>query len=213
MNYHYHLQGLIYGLINGTRYEYIHDKDGFKFFCYSNIFPISNQIMKNDIRKMIISSPDPNFISVLDGQFNSFSKAINIGNMRFELDSVKRLDMKIPSHLPFTMITGTPIIIRIPREKYVKYGIASRLDYEYLYWRKDQPARLADLQSWIPALDNGNVEKALKKGGLKVADIGCGHGVSTILMAKAYPDSKFYGFDNHAESIEHARNKAKQEGC
>lgn len=46
MNYHYHLQGLIYGLINGTRYEYIHDKDGFKFFCYSNIFPISNQIMK-----------------------------------------------------------------------------------------------------------------------------------------------------------------------
>jgi SAM-dependent methyltransferase len=76
-----------------------------------------------------------------------------------------------------------------------------------------KPGYIANLvSSWIPALDNGNVEKALKKGGLKVADIGCGHGISTILMAKAYPDSKFYGFDNHAESIEHARNKAKQEG-
>ena len=76
-----------------------------------------------------------------------------------------------------------------------------------------KPAYEANLvSSWIPALDNGNVEKALKKDGLKVADIGCGHGVSTILMAKAYPNSKFYGFDNHAGSIEYARNKAKAEG-
>jgi len=76
-----------------------------------------------------------------------------------------------------------------------------------------KPGYLANLvSSWIPALNNGNVEQALKKGGLKVADIGCGHGVSTILMAKAYPDSKFYGFDSHAESIEYARNKAKEEG-
>ncbi len=68
------------------------------------------------------------------------------------------------------------------------------------------------VSSWIPALDNRNVEQALKKGGLKVADIGCGYGVSTILMAKAYPNSKFYGYDNHAESIESARNKAKEDG-
>jgi methylase of polypeptide subunit release factors len=38
------------------------------------------------------------------------------------------------------------------------------------------------VSSWIPALDNGIVEQALKKDGLKVADIGCGYGVSTILM-------------------------------
>ena len=47
---------------------------------------------------------------------------------------------------------------------------------------------------------------------MKVADIGCGHGISTILMAKAYPNSKFYGFDNHPASIEYARNKAREEG-
>ena len=76
-----------------------------------------------------------------------------------------------------------------------------------------KPGYTANLvSSWIPALDNGKVEQGLKKGGLKVADIGCGHGISTILMAKAYPNSKFYGFDNHPASIEYARNKAREEG-
>jgi SAM-dependent methyltransferase len=70
------------------------------------------------------------------------------------------------------------------------------------------------VSSWIPALDNGKVEQRLKQQGtrgLKVADIGCGYGTSTILMAKAYPKSTFYGFDNHPASIEYARNKAKEE--
>ncbi|MFL6409538.1 MAG: class I SAM-dependent methyltransferase [Nitrososphaeraceae archaeon] len=69
------------------------------------------------------------------------------------------------------------------------------------------------VSSWIPALDNGKVEQRLKQeGGLKVADIGCGHGIPTILMAKAYPNCKFYGFDNHRASIEYARKKTREEG-
>ncbi|MFL6419834.1 MAG: class I SAM-dependent methyltransferase [Nitrososphaeraceae archaeon] len=77
-----------------------------------------------------------------------------------------------------------------------------------------KPAYIANLVgSWIPALDNGKVEQRLKQeGGLKVADIGCGYGITTILMAKAYPNCKFYGFDNHPASIEYARNKAREEG-
>jgi SAM-dependent methyltransferase len=76
-----------------------------------------------------------------------------------------------------------------------------------------RPSYTANLvSSWIPALDNGKVEQKLKQGGLKVADIGCGHGVSTILMAKAYPNCKFYGFDNHPASIEYARKKYREEG-
>src|ERR687887_2011826 len=77
-----------------------------------------------------------------------------------------------------------------------------------------RPAYTANLvSSWIPALDNGKVEQRLKREiGLIVADIGCGHGISTILMAKAYPNCKFYGFDNHLPSIEYARNKAREEG-
>jgi 2-polyprenyl-3-methyl-5-hydroxy-6-metoxy-1,4-benzoquinol methylase len=62
---------------------------------------------------------------------------------------------------------------------------------------------------WIPALDG--VEEKLKAGG-KVADIGCGHGVSTAVMAAAYPDSEIHGFDYHDSSIEAARAEAEREG-
>lgn len=65
------------------------------------------------------------------------------------------------------------------------------------------------IASWIPALTG--IEEKLKAGG-KVADIGCGHGSSTIIMAKAYPASKFWGFDNHEKSIETARQRAKDAG-
>jgi SAM-dependent methyltransferase len=68
------------------------------------------------------------------------------------------------------------------------------------------------VSSWIPSLDGGKVEEKLKRGDAIVADVGCGHGISTILMAKAYPNSKFIGFDNHGASIEIARKRAKEEG-
>lgn len=63
--------------------------------------------------------------------------------------------------------------------------------------------------AWIPALEG--VEAKLKAGA-RVADIGCGHGASTIIMAKAFPKSTFIGFDNHAPSIEAARKAAEKEG-
>jgi SAM-dependent methyltransferase len=63
--------------------------------------------------------------------------------------------------------------------------------------------------SWIPSLTG--IEEKLKAGG-KVADVGCGHGASTIIMAQAYPNSRFHGFDNHAPSIEHAQRAAEEAG-
>jgi SAM-dependent methyltransferase len=65
------------------------------------------------------------------------------------------------------------------------------------------------VSSWIPSL-NG-VEAKLKAGG-KIADVGCGKGASSILMAKAYPKSHVYGFDYHDGSIAAARESAKKEG-
>lgn len=64
--------------------------------------------------------------------------------------------------------------------------------------------------SWLPALD-GVVEK-LRRGG-RAADVGCGHGASTILMAKTYPASEFIGYDYHGASIETARQRAAQAGA
>ncbi|MBV9771628.1 MAG: methyltransferase domain-containing protein [Bryobacterales bacterium] len=73
-----------------------------------------------------------------------------------------------------------------------------------------RPSYLANLtSSWIPALEG--VEAKLRSGA-KVADVGCGHGASTILMAQAYPKSRFFGFDYHEASIEQARQKADAAG-
>ncbi|MGH9588738.1 MAG: class I SAM-dependent methyltransferase [Acidobacteriaceae bacterium] len=73
-----------------------------------------------------------------------------------------------------------------------------------------RPGYAANLVStWIPALEG--VKEKLEKGA-KVADVGCGKGASTRLMAKAFPKSEFFGFDSHEKSIELARESAKREG-
>jgi 2-polyprenyl-3-methyl-5-hydroxy-6-metoxy-1,4-benzoquinol methylase len=73
-----------------------------------------------------------------------------------------------------------------------------------------RPGYIANLVSaWIPALEG--VEDKLNAGA-KVADVGCGLGASTILMAMAFPNSEFVGFDYHDKSIESARKKADEAG-
>jgi SAM-dependent methyltransferase len=73
-----------------------------------------------------------------------------------------------------------------------------------------RPGYAANLMSsWIPALTD--VGKKLEAGA-RVADVGCGLGASTILMAKAYPKSQFFGFDYHDKSIAEARKSAEREG-
>ena len=73
-----------------------------------------------------------------------------------------------------------------------------------------RPGYKAHLTStWIKSLDG--VEDKLKAGA-KVADVGCGHGASTIVLAQEYPNSTFYGFDNHKESVEIARQRARDAG-
>lgn len=70
-----------------------------------------------------------------------------------------------------------------------------------------RPGYAANLtSSWIPSLDG--VREKLEAGGARVADVGCGYGASTIIMAEAFPDTEFVGFDIHGASLEHARSHA-----
>ena len=73
-----------------------------------------------------------------------------------------------------------------------------------------RPGYAANLvSSWIPALDGLDTKL---ESGARVADVGCGHGASTVLMAQAYPKTSFVGFDYHAPSIEWARKAAAEAG-
>jgi 2-polyprenyl-3-methyl-5-hydroxy-6-metoxy-1,4-benzoquinol methylase len=75
------------------------------------------------------------------------------------------------------------------------------------FFRPGYNANLVD--SWIPAL--GGVREKLERGAL-VADVGCGHGSSTILLAKSFPNSTFIGFDYHKPSIQTAAKRARAAG-
>ena len=75
------------------------------------------------------------------------------------------------------------------------------------FFRPGYAAHLVD--EWIPSLDG---MPARLQAGARVADVGCGHGASTLLMAQAYPASEFVGYDYHAPSIEVARSRAAREG-
>lgn len=73
-----------------------------------------------------------------------------------------------------------------------------------------RPGYAANLvSSWIPSLQD---VKAKLEAGARVADVGCGKGASTLLMASAFPNSQFFGFDYHDKSIEAARDAAKRDG-
>jgi SAM-dependent methyltransferase len=75
------------------------------------------------------------------------------------------------------------------------------------FWRSGYIGSLVN--SWIPSLDG---VKAKLEAGATVADVGCGYGASLILLAKAFPRSRFFGFDTHAPSIEYARAIARESG-
>lgn len=75
------------------------------------------------------------------------------------------------------------------------------------FFRPNYAANL--VENWIPALDG--VRQRLERG-IRVADVGCGHGASTILMARAFPNSTFVGFDYHGPSVGYARRSAARAG-
>jgi SAM-dependent methyltransferase len=112
-----------------------------------------------------------------------------------------------------SMLAATRAIDRLTEVFRTGDGLGWHEHHDDLFYGAERffrPGYIANLTtSWIPALEG--VEDKLRHGA-KVADVGCGHGASTIIMARAYPKSTFTGFDYHAPSIDAARKAAVDAG-
>lgn len=132
------MQGFIYSLLRNTKFDHLHDKQGFKFFCFSNIYKAKGSNYHN----LIISSPDPDFITQVEYQLNKIIEnqiPIEIGGL-FELIKVTKVPVK-NLEFPLKVITQSPIIIRISIEKY--HGkVTDTAPYKEVFWRKDHPVDL-----------------------------------------------------------------------
>ncbi len=157
LQYHYHLQSVIYSFLKDGKFDFIHNKLGYKFFCFSNIFPVS-YLRKNDVRNLIISSPNQYLISYLYHKLQRLMGSfLEIGKMKFSLSSVDQFEIELFSSNKITIVTGTPIIIRIPIEQYDLYGYKISKDYAYVYWRKDHPIEL-----FVKQLESNLIKKYIQ---------------------------------------------------
>ncbi|MEM4361122.1 MAG: CRISPR-associated endoribonuclease Cas6 [Candidatus Anstonellaceae archaeon] len=148
LRYYNKVHGFIYNLLKNTPYHSLHNKPGYKFFCFSNIFPIG-EIKVGDLRKFLISSPDIQFIHFLEEELNKKNEVF-IGEWHFKIEEIKKIELKIPNKMK--LVTATPLIIRIPKRKYSEYKINSTKPY--LFWEPYFP-----FQSFIKQLEENLIKK------------------------------------------------------
>ncbi|MGH2639255.1 MAG: CRISPR-associated endoribonuclease Cas6 [Rhabdochlamydiaceae bacterium] len=154
-DYHYHLQAGVYSLIREGGLEQVHQKQGYKFFCFSNIFPFGDYL-KGSERSLLVSSPDPTIIEAIAR--SSALKAKNneplfVGRLQFAVTSVSK-PFRIGARSSEVIVrSATPIVMRIPRARYEEYELKPKVDYEYTFWRNTLP-----LEAFVKQLVD-NIEK------------------------------------------------------
>lgn len=151
MNFEYHrkVQGFIYSLLRDSRYDQLHDKNGYKFFCFSNIF----KSKFSHYYHLIISSPNKNLINHIYEKIVHLIKTNAVIPIQ-GLFRISRVIIMPDSNLPFPLrvITQSPIITRIPLEKYQENTHTS--PYRSVFWRADHPPEL-----FIDALESNTKKK------------------------------------------------------
>ncbi len=136
-DYHYHLQAAIYSLIREGGLPDVHEKAGYKFFCFSNIFPYGD-FEQGLERNLFVSSPDPRIIGAIRRAplwTGRSEGGIFMGRPQFEIVGVSEpfdLDLRGPEVM---VSTSTPIVMRIPKSRFEEYGIKPKIDYDYVFWR------------------------------------------------------------------------------
>ena len=143
---------MLYQLQEGSKYFNKHENEGYKFYSFSNIFP-AQDVKTGEERSCLIASPDQDFIEWLYGKFSVFQqeqKVINIGEMQFTISRMSYIKQAIRQGV--RLITGTPVVMRIPKQKYKEYGIESERPYEY--WRPEH-----DFNAFVSQLHGNLVKK------------------------------------------------------
>jgi CRISPR-associated endoribonuclease Cas6 len=163
--YHHKLQGFIYGLLRDSGFGTVHEKEGYKFFCFSNLFPIRD-MEAGDSSNLIIASPNNELIAALAGTLQHYTtdrRAINIGELSFEVNALKKVETKLGSG-NVRMLTATPVIIRIPERNYARYGIPEdERKQRYVYWRPKY-----SFEAFIKQLTENLIKKFNEFYGLKI---------------------------------------------
>ena len=155
-DYHYHLQAAIYSLIRAGGLPSVHEKKGYKFFCFSNIFPFGD--FKQGLeRNLLVSSPNPAIIESIERA--AFSKARSGQLLAMGLVQFTNSDVSKPFRIKLvepelTVRSATPIVMRIPKIRYEEYGIKPQIDYDYVFWRETVP-----LDAFVKQLRDGMVKK------------------------------------------------------
>lgn len=153
--YHHQVQAFIYSLLRNTTFEDLHDKKGYKFFCFSNIFrgkDATDELLYN----LIVSSPSPKFIDQISYQLQKIIELqipVEIGCL-FQLRGFNTISTSNLT-FPLRLITGSPILIRVPLEKFSQESTDSA-PYQSIYWRSHHPIHL-----FIDALES-NLKKKYK---------------------------------------------------
>ncbi|BAW31813.1 CRISPR-associated protein Cas6 [Methanothermobacter sp. MT-2] len=130
----YTLQGFVYSLLKNSNYSHYHNTWGFKYFCFSNIFPVSDFIT-DEIKNLIISSPNPRIIREIEKQLKK-PKKYYIGKYPIEIDSVKVFKPRLKR----SFITTTPIVLYKNNRKNIYYSIKKAHDFQFFLDRLKENA-------------------------------------------------------------------------
>lgn len=139
--YHKDLQGLVYSLLRGSSDYNVHDKPGYKFFSFSEVFPFGD-LRKGDIRNWVIASPNAGFIFYLKEQLE-YLQNVRIGAMQFKVESCNFVEVRLAKDRPVSLITGSPIATRIPMYRFEEANALNLVNgYGSSYWRCTHPVEL-----------------------------------------------------------------------
>lgn len=140
-DYHYHLQAAIYSLIREGGLPDVHEKKGYKFFCFSNIFPFG-EFSRSVEKHLLISSPNSEITSAIRASIGhriASQQPLKIGELDFGVTEAQYLSTNFANGI-VGLRAATPIIIRVPSRSYGNYGIVSHRPYEN--WRENLPLEI-----------------------------------------------------------------------